>query len=370
MGLGYRQQHLLVHRLECRDGLEHARRAGVLVPRGVRHPERGKRGSVERGRDDGGGEGEIQKGGWKMIAGSSQIIGSSGGVRFELEDRGFSSALKDFYIQFGGDIAKIIRAQARLIAVNLTFQTQPFGASRPTADQVDGDQSSALERGQGKVLSDIKEVYTTPERIFYIIKETSLGAAKAFTKFMKTGQYILAQKLLDRLNIGPLKNMRAGPFDGGRVHKRVLRPIPARPRLKKNQKPELIVAEAETINTYAKEIGRRVGMAKAGWAHCAQQLGGTSGQTSTNIDGKQQVMIPKWVKRHMGNPSMGIVIDRSDAQPHGFVTMENMVPWIDKCLNQGQIQRALDIQRDKMERAIQKAEEYRSQKFREKYFGF
>jgi hypothetical protein len=298
-----------------------------------------------------------------MIAGASQVMGLSGGIRFELEDRGFSAALKDFYRQFGGDIGKIIRAQARLIAVNLTFQTQPFGASRPTADQVSGDQSSALERGQGKVLTDIKDVYTTPERIFYIIKETSLGAAKAFTKFMKTGQYILAQKLLDRLSIGPLKNMRAGPFDGGNTHKKVLRPIPARPRLKRNQKPELIVAEAETIHAYAKEIGKRVGMAKAGWAHCAQQLGGTSGQTSTNIEGKQQVMIPKWVKRHMGSPSVGKVTDRSDAQPDGYVIMENTVPWIDKCLHQGQIQRALDIQRDKMEKAISKAAEYRAKKF-------
>jgi hypothetical protein len=33
--------------------------------------------------------------------------------------------------------------------------------------------------------------------------------------------------------------------------------------------------------------------------------------------------------------------------------MENKVPWIDKCLNAGQIQRALDIQREKMTKAIE-----------------
>ena len=35
-----------------------------------------------------------------------------------------------------------------------------------------------------------------------------------------------------------------------------------------------------------------------------------------------------------------------------YVRMTNSVPWIDKCLNAGQIQRALDIQRGKMTNAI------------------
>jgi hypothetical protein len=32
--------------------------------------------------------------------------------------------------------------------------------------------------------------------------------------------------------------------------------------------------------------------------------------------------------------------------------MTNSVPWIDKCLNQGQMQRAIDIQKQKMISAI------------------
>ena len=36
-----------------------------------------------------------------------------------------------------------------------------------------------------------------------------------------------------------------------------------------------------------------------------------------------------------------------------YVTMTNQVPWIDQCLNAGQIQRALDIQKDKMTKAIE-----------------
>jgi hypothetical protein len=33
--------------------------------------------------------------------------------------------------------------------------------------------------------------------------------------------------------------------------------------------------------------------------------------------------------------------------------MTNQVPWIDKCLNAGQIQRALDMQKEKMTKAIE-----------------
>ena len=297
---------------------------------------------------------------------SQTSTGTSGSVSFSLEDKDFSKALVYFYRQFGGDLAKIIRAQARLIAVNLAFQTQPFGGSRPTS----GEQTSGKMMGDGAVERDINYVYTTPERVFYMIREASIGAARGFMRLMKTRQFLKAQALLDRLNIIGLRKINVGDFDGGATHKALLRPIPGRPRIKKNQKPELIVPDQSFIKTYINEIQKRVGMAKAGWAHCAQQLGGTSGQTSTNIEGKQQVMIPRWVKRHAGSPSMGSVDDKSTARPNASVTMTNTVPWIDKCLSAGQMQAALDIQREKMETAIEKAAEYRARKFGERFFGF
>lgn len=295
---------------------------------------------------------------------------SSSPVRFALDDQGFSKALVNFYREFGGDLAKIIRAQARLISVNLVFQTQPFGGSRPTPGQQAGEQVSGKKLGEGAIQRDINDLYTTPERIFYMIREMSLGAAKGFMAMVKSRRFLQAKALLDRLQISGLRSMDVGDFDGGALHQARLRPVPGRPRIRKNQKPELIVPDQKSIDTYTKEIQKRVGMAKAGWAHCAQQLGGTAGQTSTDVAGKQQVMVPRWVKKHAGNPSVGKVNDQSRARPNAYVEMTNTVPWIDKCLSVGQMQASLDIQREKMETAIEKAAEYRARKFGEEFFGF
>jgi hypothetical protein len=60
------------------------------------------------------------------------------------------------------------------------------------------------------------------------------------------------------------------------------------------------------------------------------------------------------VTRHAGKRAIGLVTDNTNATgDEQYVLMENTVPWIDKCLNGGQLQTALDIQRDKMNKAIE-----------------
>lgn len=292
------------------------------------------------------------------------------GIRFQLTDTGFSKALVGFYRQFGGDLGKIIRSQARLIAVNLTFQTQPFGGSKPTPGKQADEQVSGKSTGEGAVKRDINYIYTTPGRLFYVIREASESAARGFYMLVKQRRFLAAEKLLQRLNIPGLQKMSVGDFDGGQLHQARLAPIPRRPRIKKSQKPELVVGDAPKINKYVRLIQKRVGMAKAGWAHCAQQLGGTGGTAPTDVDGKKQVMIPSWVKRHAGKTSMGRVEDRSSLLGNAYVRMTNTVPWVDKCLNRDQMQEALDIQRRKMETAVRMAAEYRARQIERQLVGF
>jgi hypothetical protein len=292
------------------------------------------------------------------------------GFRFELTDTGFSKALVDFYRIFGGDLGKIIRAQARLIAVNLTFQTQPFGGSKPTPGKQADEQVSGKSTGEGAVKRDINSIYTTPGRLFYMIRETSAAAAKGFYMLVRQRRFLQAEKLLQRLNIPGLQKMSVGDFDGGQLHQARQAPIPRRPRIKKSQKPELVIGDVSKINKYVLLVQKRVGMAKAGWAHCAQQLGGTGGTAPTDVEGRSQVMVPSWVKRHAGKTAVGRVEDRSSSRGNAFVSMTNTVPWVDKCLNRDQMQEALDIQRRKMETAIRKAAEYRARQVERQMLGF
>jgi hypothetical protein len=128
-------------------------------------------------------------------------------------------------------------------------------------------------------------------------------------------------------------------MDAGSAHKASR--YGARRRVSRNTFVKVSVPREAQIDSYAKQITQRVGIAKAGWAHCAKQIGGTRD-------------IPQWVTRHAGKRATGSVVDNSEASAdQQYVTMENKVPWIDKCLNAGQIQQALDIQREKMTKAIE-----------------
>ena len=111
-------------------------------------------------------------------------------------------------------------------------------------------------------------------------------------------------------------------------------------KVPKNQFPRLAVTGFNHVQGYINKIKQRVGTAKAGWASCAQQLGGWRG-------------IPGWGTRHALRGNLGSVYDATGGNGSSqYVRMTNNVPWIDKCLNPGQIQRALDIQRSKMTNAI------------------
>ncbi|NDD54501.1 hypothetical protein EBZ39_11610 [bacterium] len=98
---------------------------------------------------------------------------------------------------------------------------------------------------------------------------------------------------------------------------------------------DFVVTNQGSLNQYLKKIQQRVGTAKGGWAACAKVIGGTRG-------------IPGWVTRQTNRLAGGSVVDNTRNTRNPFVSMTNSVPWIDKCLNDGQMQRAFDIQKEKM----------------------
>jgi hypothetical protein len=163
-------------------------------------------------------------------------------------------------------------------------------------------------------------------------------AEAAFVRLVRTGQHDKARELLNSLRIEPYFTTDVGRFDGGQEHARSRHG--ARRKVPSNTFTKLAVTNPQAARSYVKQISQRVGTAKAGWASCAQQLGGWRG-------------IPGWVTRHARKGNLGNVYDATGGSGSSqYVRMTNNVPWIDKCLNPGQIQRALDIQRGKMTNAI------------------
>jgi len=253
----------------------------------------------------------------------------AGAMFFQLDDRDFQSKLRQYALVMKINFAEAIKRQARLIAVNLAYQTQPFG------------ETSGRQQGENKVKGDVLKVYNSASQVYAEIQKQSDIEAKKFWWLINNKKFSAAQNMLSKLGITKFSNVNVGPMDAGASHSSAKRPIPARPRISKDQIPLMIVNNPKKINDYIKKVSARVGIAKAGWAHCAKQLGGSRG-------------IPQWVTRHAGKKSIGLVTDNTNAKgDEQYVLMENTVPWIDKCLNGGQLQRALDIQRDKMNTAIE-----------------
>ena len=268
--------------------------------------------------------------------------------KITIDDRELQQALLRFYKT--KTPAQVMRAQARLMAVNLAFQTQPFGGTKA----VGGQQDSAKNQGEGAVARDIRKAIKTPSDIFQTIEKQGIGAGRAFVAMMRKGDFDLARNLLVRLRVPGLMQAKVGTMSAA-AHKQALKPIPKRPRMSTRQEPLLITNDRIPLRQYVKEIQKRVGIAKGGWAACAMQLGGTRGRMGTNVEGAEQQAVPAWVKRHAGNRATGTVLDQSDNFFTGLIRMINHVPWVSNCLTDAQAQRAIDIQAEKMKRALDSA---------------
>lgn len=260
-------------------------------------------------------------------------------VRVAVDDRAFSDSLRRYALAMKMSFTEAILRQARLVAVNLAHQTQPFGLSpsaKQKAEKTIGVEIGRVYKDVGTVAKDLGNAGQVGGEITRV---KSPGQAEAaFVRLVRSGQTAKAQKLLNDLNIHPFFSTEVNKFDQGARHQ--AERFGARRKVPKNTFPKLAVTNFNLIRSYINKIKQRVGTAKAGWASCAQQLGGVRG-------------LPAWVTRHASQAQLGTVYDATGSKgSQQYVIMTNRVPWIDKCLNAGQIQRALDIQKGKMVTAI------------------
>lgn len=260
-------------------------------------------------------------------------------VKVSVDDRAFSASLRRYALAMKMSFAEAILRQARLVAVNLAYQTQPFGKDNSVKTKAENTVATEI----GYVYDDVPQVAGKvggSRRLFSNIPrvKTSGQAAAAFTRLIRTGQYSKAQRLLNDLHINPYYSTEVGNFDSGFSHKQSR--YGSRKKVPKNTFTKLAVVDPGQMKRYVRTIMDRVGTAKAGWASCAKQLGGLRN-------------IPAWVYRHAAARQLGDIYDATGGDTSNqYVKMTNRVPWIDKCLNAGQIQSALDIQRGKMVNAI------------------
>lgn len=245
--------------------------------------------------------------------------------------------------------AQEMRIQARNLAVQLAYATQPFG-----------DEQSKKENSEKKISVEIGRVYKPTWVANKIIREakTPQGrsptqnprqAAAAFSMLVngamsKTGRrryagLVDADLMLQRLNVNPLIYTTVGRFDGGEGHKKAR--YGATQRVPKNQYAKQVVTDPNKLEKYIEERKSHIGVAKSGWALAAQMIS-LAGGIGAGMRG-----IPRWVTRHTKKYDTGMAMDNAD-RDNPFVELRNRVRYINQVISKSTIERTIDIQVAKM----------------------
>jgi hypothetical protein len=256
----------------------------------------------------------------------------------------------------GKDVNVQLRRHARLACVELANTTQPFGKDK-----------SARELGEKAVEVDISKVFYTPQSDGFAagiaeIAERSF-AARATRSSTREGRGFDAEKAASKFkarvqgyiasnNTRALKKL-AKDFNWQGV---VSEPDPAihqaarggsrmKVRKQRGNMHLILGGRKNALQTYINKVKKRVGMAKAGWAVCADRIPDT-GLASGGTRG-----IPQWVTRNKGAtaPQKSRVDASTTYGQHSNprVVMTNAVPWTSQNLAPSAANTALQIARGK-----------------------
>jgi hypothetical protein len=240
---------------------------------------------------------------------------------------------------------------ARVACENLAHNTQPYGKD-------DG----AKKKGEHAVDAGISSVYyTTKDKGF---KEGILKSAEgSYAKRKSQNGFAAFKARLDGYigsnNTAALtklaadfgwKNVLLDQFDQG-LHKSARNKSTGRVK-KRRASLHLVIGAEKQLEKYRKEMMARVGLSKAGWAKCAEQIS-VPGRKSSSTRG-----FPQWVKRHRNKLARGRIVDKSNDRTNPAVVMTNLTPWCSRVLTPANSLKALQIARNKFVEYMNKQIKY------------
>lgn len=257
----------------------------------------------------------------------------------------------------GKDVNRELRRHARLACVELANTTQPFGKDK-----------SARELGEKAVEVDISKVFYTPQsegypaRLEEIAKRSYIYRQNMSKKRFGNSRFDAeraTQKFSDRIrgyiasnNTRALKKL-AKDFNWQGVinevdpalHQAARGGSRMKVRKQRGNMHLILGGRKGALQTYINKVKKRVGMAKAGWAVCADRIPDT-GLASGGTRG-----IPQWVTRNKGAPApQKSRVDASTTYgqySNPRVVMTNAVPWTSQNLTPSAAFKALQIARGK-----------------------
>lgn len=201
----------------------------------------------------------------------------------QIDDSAFKAQAFKYQSLSGRTFKDVLNQQTGVLLKKLATTTNPFGNT-----------NAGKKIGDKAVTKDVRKVYKTPAKVYELLLKTKVARskrankrdssgrflkrarnnsgqiAKAWYQKYKKGQYGEAERLLHSLKIDKYYTTRVGNFDGGNFHKSSRHG--ARKKVPENTFVKLI-ANNNDIEPYEKDKKGWVGLAKSGWAYCAQLIG-------------------------------------------------------------------------------------------------
>ncbi len=226
------------------------------------------------------------------------------------EFRQFEMALKRYIRSTDEETGSVMRKEARLFAVDLVHNTQPFGRNK-----------NAHTSGKRAVVRDVAKVYANSGKLYSEIERASEVAARHMYGLMKNDRLPEAESLLRRVG-GRFSGLKVRDFDNGTEHRSRRR----NGRVPFGSKPTVAIPDPKDRREYSDDVGKRVGWAKASWAADMGKLGGFRG-------------LPAWTRKA---GAKGHIVDHTRGRkPVKGVTFVSRVSYISRVLRESSVRRAL-----------------------------
>jgi len=246
----------------------------------------------------------------------------------------------------GRSVRELVRAYARLACVQLANRTQAF-----TTGPSDGP--AALDRQTKTVSFDIKKVIKDKESLRERFEKSvqKQEIRDRLVKVLNAGRYDVLAKIM--VNIGMIHSGSdfikiAGASSAKSAHTQHIN----RKSGRTNSPPGKVYISTGELEGYITEVSKRIGYAKGGWAECAREIGGISGDGARGI--------PAYAKRHKGGNFN--VRDHSNDEQEPYYEMTNTTPYIRKLLDNGSETTAMNIARERMIKSLEKVFQAASKK--------
>lgn len=235
----------------------------------------------------------------------------------EIDAKGLQELLKRFSSFTGKSIPDLVRAHARICAVELANRTQPYsvgkGVGKSSREKQKGYlHNELLKAAKDKGAIDLKADGIADEKLRASLRKSIADGdpAKIAVMMVKVGTI---------KHVGEFSTI-SGPAQIKPIHKRSGRTgktLSTRP---------IYHYASKGIDGYVNIIAKRIGYTKGGWAECARKIGGVKGDATRGI--------PAFAKRKPANN--GKVVDNSSSKGNPHFIMTNTTPWVSRILDIGE----------------------------------